>query len=128
ESVREFDDIVICDGGSTDDTLAIALEFGATIITQDAQFKNANGTLRDYAGVRNQCLDAAKHDWFLYIDSDETISEGLRDEIRTVANEATPQMQNSEESPRKPLAYKVPIKIVMDGRIIQHSSNYPGYQ
>ena len=132
ESVRDFDDIILCDGGSTDETLAVAAQYGARVIHQDSPFLRPDGRIKDYAGVRNQCLDSAKHDWFLYIDSDETISEGLRDEVRAVAEatkEATPQMQNSEASPPKPpLAYRVPIKLIIDGKIIQHSSNYPGYQ
>lgn len=117
ESVKEFDDIVICDGGSTDNTLAIAQEFRATIIHQDPQYKNPDNTLCNYSGVRNQLLDAAKHDWFLYIDSDETISDGLREEIRKAVTE-----------PTSALVYRVPIGILMDGRYIKHSSNYPGYQ
>lgn len=117
ESVKDFDDIVVCDGGSTDDTLRIAGEFGANIIEQDARYKNPDNTLRDYSGVRNQTLAAAKHEWFLYIDSDETISDGLRNEIRTVT-----------QAPGDALVYRVPIGIMMDGRYIRYSSNYPGYQ
>lgn len=117
ESVRDFNEIVICDGGSSDGTLAIAAEFGARVITQDPQFKNADNTLRDYAGVRNQLLAAASNDWFLYIDSDETISDGLREEIREAV-----------AKPSGPMVYRVPIGIILDGRYIKHSSNYPGYQ
>lgn len=117
ESVYEFDDIVICDGGSTDDTLDIAREFGARIIAQDSQFKNPDGSLKNFGGVRNQCLDAAKYDWFLYIDSDETASAGLVEEIRNVV-----------ASNDSALVYRVPIGIMMDGRYIKYSSNYPGYQ
>jgi len=117
ESVKDFDDIVVCDGGSTDNTLAVAQEFGARIIVQDTKFKNPDGTLKDYGGVRNQLLSEAKNDWFLYIDSDETISEGLREEIRQAI-----------EKPADALVYRVPIGIMMDGRYLKYSSNYPGYQ
>lgn len=116
ESVKDFDDIVICDGGSRDDTLAIAQEFGARVIAQDPKFKNADGTLKDYGGVRNQCLNTARHDWFLYIDSDETASADLCEEIRIATKK------------QEPLVYRVPIGIMMDGRYIKYSSNYPGYQ
>lgn len=118
ESVKEFDDIVLCDGGSTDETLSIAQEFGARVVAQDAQYKKADGTLKNFSGVRNQMLEAAVHDWFLYIDSDETISDGLREEIRRA----------SSKTDGGPLAYRVPIGILIDGRYIKHSSNYPGYQ
>ena len=117
ESVREFDDIIICDGGSTDRTLSIAREFGAHIIAQDPMYKKPDGSLSDYGGVRNQCLLAAKYDWFLYVDSDETISDGLREDIRRIVAEKD-----------GPLVYKVPIGIIMDGKYLKYSSNYPGYQ
>ncbi|HEX8993725.1 MAG TPA: glycosyltransferase [Candidatus Paceibacterota bacterium] len=120
ESVREFDDVVICDGGSHDKTLDIAREYGARVIAQDTKYKNADGSLADYGGVRQRCLEAAKHDWFLYIDSDETISDGLCDDIRLIASKET--------TADSTLVYKVPIGIMMDGRYLKYSSNYPGYQ
>lgn len=120
ENVADFDHIVVCDGGSTDGTLDIAREFGAQIVAQDAQFKHADGRLRDFSGPRNQMLDAARNDWFLYIDSDETISEGLLNDIARITS--TPYQ------PGEPLVYKVPYSIITDGRVIKYSSNYPGYQ
>ena len=33
ESVRDFDEIVVCDMESTDDTVAIAREYGARVVT-----------------------------------------------------------------------------------------------
>ena len=117
DSVRDFDDIIICDGGSADATLDIAREYGARIILQDTRFKDASGAVIDFGGVKNQCLAAAKNDWYLSLDSDETISEGLRDAIQRIAEEGG-----------KELVYRVPIGILIDGRYIEHSSNYPGYQ
>lgn len=120
ESVKDFDDIIINDGGSTDATLAIARAHGARIISQDPAYKNADGTLNDFSGVRNQCLDVARQDWFLYIDSDETISPGLYEDIARTTSVPVGECDA--------LVYRVPIGILMDGRSIKHSSNYPGYQ
>lgn len=117
ESVRDFDDILVCDGGSTDDTLSIAAEFDARVITQDSSFRDTDGRLIDYGGVRNQCLDAARHDWFLYIDSDESVSKDLHDDIARISQEDT-----------EPHVYRVPIGITIDGVFVKYSSNYPGYQ
>jgi glycosyltransferase involved in cell wall biosynthesis len=120
ESVRDFDDILLCDGGSSDDTLEIARAFGARVIPQSADFKNPNGTLKNYGGVRQQLLDAARYDWFLYIDSDESIPETLHEDIRRITSKPY--------EPGEPLVYRVPIGITLEGRYIQHSTNYPGYQ
>lgn len=120
ESVKDFGDIIICDGGSTDDTRAIAESYGARVILQDAKYKYRDGRLADGAGARNQMMDAAKYDWFLMLDSDESISQGLHDEIGDIAG----RPGNATD----PLVYKVPIRLVIDGKEILHSSNYPGYQ
>lgn len=120
QSVSRFDDIVICDGGSTDDTLAIAKEFGARIISQNILYKNTEGKLIDFGSARNQCLDESKHDWFLYIDSDESISEGLSWDIDEVVRSHVGQ-NNS-------IVCRVPLGIYIGDRLVTYSSNYPGYQ
>jgi|GEM_PF-1055404 len=117
ESVRDFDDIVLCDGGSSDSTLDIAREYGARVILQPSTAKDSTGRLTHFGEARNASLDAARHDWFLYIDSDETASEGLVEEIRTAV-----------ASDKKQLVYRVPLGIKLDGRYLEYSSNYPGYQ
>ncbi|MEJ0053555.1 MAG: glycosyltransferase family 2 protein [bacterium] len=118
ESVKDFAEIIICDGSSTDETLAIAGTCGAHIIAQNSEFKNPDNTLRDYAGVRNQCLDAATHDWFFYIDSDEEATPELVSEVRVIAS----------RQPAETFVYNISPRIVLDGRLIGHSSNYPGWQ
>jgi glycosyltransferase involved in cell wall biosynthesis len=118
ESVKEFDDIVICDGGSMDNTLELAHAYSARIIAQDERFKNPDNTLRDYSGVRNQLLDAARHEWFLYIDSDEMVDRFLPEEIRRIVQDPHPPH----------LVYNLSPRIVLGGRVIEHSSNYPGWQ
>ncbi len=117
DSVRDFDEILLCDGGSTDDTFAIAQEYGCCIVEQDKKFKNPDNTLKNIGGLRNQCVDAAKYDWVLALDSDESVSTGLVDEIRHVV-----------ESDSSTLLYRVPMRMIIGKRAIIHSSNYPGYQ
>lgn len=114
ESVKDFTDIVVCDGGSTDDTLAIAHEFGARTIAQDPQFKNAQGRLANWSGVRNQILDAAG-EWVFFLDSDEYASPELAAEIKSAAQGV-------------PAAYWVPRKYVLKGEIIDNASTYPNRQ
>lgn len=84
ESVKDFADILIYDGGSTDETLTIAHRYGARVISQEKQFLDENGRIKNFSGIRNQALAAAAQPWFFYLDSDEYISEELADEIRDI--------------------------------------------
>ena len=118
ESVKDFEEIIICDGGSTDKTLDIAKQYGCKIIQQDKKFKNQNGLLVDYAGARNQTLDASVNDWFLFIDSDEYLSQDVINEIRNII----------EKNNTEPYAYWMPRKYVIVGEIIECASTYPNKQ
>lgn len=118
DSVKDFAEIIVCDGGSTDQTRSIAKKYGCTIIDQDKQFKYDNGKIRDFSGVRNQCITAAHHDWFFYIDSDEMVDKDLPNEINTIVTKPNPQIHFYALSPR----------IIFNGRRIEYSSNYPAWQ
>ncbi|KKR49050.1 MAG: Glycosyl transferase family 2 [Candidatus Magasanikbacteria bacterium GW2011_GWC2_40_17] len=118
ESVKNFKEIIICDGGSNDKTLEVAGEYNAKIIFQDPKYKNSNNTIKDFSGVRNQCLEVSTQDWFVYIDSDEAVSLELNEEIKKI-------IKNKKETF---LVYRVPNKLVIDGVAIKYSSSYPGFQ
>src|SRR6266851_4660961 len=81
ESVKDFDDIIVCDGGSTDDTLEIATSYGAKMIAQDKRHLDEKGKIYDYAALHNQMVDAAKHNWIFSLDSDERAGQDLVDAI-----------------------------------------------
>jgi glycosyltransferase involved in cell wall biosynthesis len=59
------DEIVIVDTGSTDNTIAIAREFGVRLLERPW-----NG---DFAAARNFALDAMTSTWVMYIDADEEV-------------------------------------------------------
>lgn len=120
ESVRDFDEIIILDGGSTDGTLEIARRFGARIVAQDPKFKNAEGRIIDFAGVHNQHLALASHKWCLYIDSDEYLSSEARDEVKNIVERP---VRDGD-----PLVYELPRKTVVDGVCIECATAYPNYQ
>ncbi len=119
QSVNRCDDIIICDGGSKDETLDIAKKFNVRVIKQSSEHLNQNGTIANFAGVRNQMLIEAKHKWFLYIDSDEYLSKNALDEIEEIVNRP---ILNSAT------AYWLPRKTVIKGEIIECASAYPNYQ
>jgi len=116
ESVKRAEDIIVCDGGSTDETLDIAREYGARIISQNDKCKNPDGSLNDFSCAKNQLIDEAKHPYLLILDSDEAASEELVEELRRIAKDGTED------------GYKIPIRMWWRGRMIEYASNYPGYQ
>jgi glycosyltransferase involved in cell wall biosynthesis len=81
-SVEDFAEIIIADGGSTDDTLAIAASFHARVIPQSQQ-----GAITNFARERNLLLDAATEPWFFYLDPDESMSGELRDVIAQISRD-----------------------------------------
>lgn len=83
ESVKDFAEILVADGGSTDATLAIAAQHGARIISQS----NPGHPITDFSRERNLMLDAATQPWFFYLDSDEIMSPELVEHIRSVASD-----------------------------------------
>src|SRR3989344_353553 len=72
ESVKWADEIVVIDNGSTDSTLEIVKKYTEKIIT----FKD-----QDFSTIRNKGMEKAIGDWVLYVDSDERVLEGLKEEI-----------------------------------------------
>ena len=73
ESVKEFDEIVICDMESTDNTLDIAKEYGCKVVT----FPKANHKSAEPA--RTFAIQSAASKWVLVVDADEIITSELRE-------------------------------------------------
>jgi glycosyltransferase involved in cell wall biosynthesis len=72
ETVKNFDEIVVCDMESTDNTVAIAREHGCKIVTfPKADHKSAEP-------ARTFAIQSAASDWVLVVDADELVSDALR--------------------------------------------------
>lgn len=66
ESVRAcVDEMVIVDTGSQDETVRVAQEMGARVVSVE--------WTHDFAAARNQSLALAAGDWILVLDADETL-------------------------------------------------------
>jgi len=78
ESVRNFDDIVVYDSFSTDNTVSLAEARGARIVQRP--FDN-------WAAHHNWALAHIefRHPWIFYIDADERMTPDLEAEIRAIA-------------------------------------------
>ena len=72
DAVKDFDEIVVCDMESTDDTVAIAREYGCKIVT----FPKANHTCCEPA--RTFAIQSASNKWVLVVDADEIVTPELR--------------------------------------------------
>lgn len=73
DSVKDFDEIVVVDMESTDDTRAIARRFGARIVTFPKGEINIVEPARDFA------IHSASNLWVLVVDADEVVQPALRE-------------------------------------------------
>ncbi len=74
-SVAWANERLVIDNGSTDKTVFIAKNLGATVI-------NENST--DFSYLRKVGCNNAKADWIVYIDADELVPQALKEEILTI--------------------------------------------
>lgn len=100
------DEILIVDGGSTDDSVAVAQQHGAKVIAQT-----------DWQGFGAQRRFAQAHvtsDWVLWLDADEHLTPELKASIREVV-----------ASPTSNTLYQMSRLSWVFGRFIRHSGWYP---
>ncbi len=71
EFVKDYDEILIYDKGSTDDTVKIAREAGCGVI-------DATGNDIDGFSVHNQAILQAKNEWILFLRPDEVAPKELK--------------------------------------------------
>ncbi|MFY4760715.1 glycosyltransferase family 2 protein [Aliarcobacter butzleri] len=70
----EFDDVVVYDNGSTDDTIEIVKKFSNVNLIK--------GEFKGFGWTKNQAASFAKNDWILVVDSDEVIDKELLKELK----------------------------------------------
>lgn len=82
DSVKDFDEIVVCDMESTDNTVSIAQEYGCKIVTFEK---------KDYVSAepaRTFAIQHATNKWVLVIDADEIVTPKLREYLYYMIKEA----------------------------------------
>lgn len=107
QAVQSFDEIVVYDTGSSDNTLEIAKRFPNVTIHQ-AKFIG-------FGPTHNQASAVAKNDWILSIDSDEVVTPEMAQEIA-----ATPLNEDS--------VYSFPRHNYFNGKFIKWCGWYPDRQ
>lgn len=86
EAVKDFDEVVVCDMDSQDDTLAIAQRYGCKIV----HFPRKDFSICEPA--RQTAIDAATSKWILVVDADEVVSPELHDYLyRLIREQGAPQ-------------------------------------
>jgi len=78
-----MDEIVICDTGSSDTTVAVAEQYGITIVNDPWQ--------NDFSRARNMAIDATTCDWIFWIDSDDRLEESSLEPLQRLWREGSPQ-------------------------------------
>ena len=101
EALSWADEVIVADGGSTDDTRELAGEAGARVI------EVLGGTI---ASQRNAGIAMARNRWVLALDADEHVPDQLRDEIAAAVR--APQCE----------AYRIRFRNFYLGREIRHGS------
>lgn len=72
-SLQKFDEIVVCDMESTDDTREIAGRYGARVVIFPKGDYNICEPARDFA------IHSASYPWVLVVDADEAVPDTLRE-------------------------------------------------
>lgn len=78
ESVQYFDEIVLVDSGSSDNTVEIAKRNGAIVHHQ---------SWLGFAKQKAFAMSLCKNKWVFNLDGDEVLTEGLAQRIQTLVNE-----------------------------------------
>jgi glycosyltransferase involved in cell wall biosynthesis len=100
------DEIVVVDSGSSDQTVELAREAGARVIQT---------SWRGFGPQKQFAVDQAAHDWVLCVDSDEIVTEPLRDCMLEVLR--APQFR----------AYQFARCNRFIGRYLRHGEGYPDW-
>jgi len=106
QSLTWCDEIVVVDSFSTDRTVEICREFTDQVSQHE---------WLGYVGQRNYVRELSTHPWIFFLDSDEEVSEGLRDEI----------IEEFEKGTGEYVGYEFPRQVYYLGKWIKHGEWYP---
>lgn len=77
-----MDEIVICDTGSTDGTVALAELYGVIIIHDTWK--------KDFSRARNKAIEVSSCDWIFWMDADDILDTACRVHLKNIWRYATP--------------------------------------
>lgn len=119
DNLKEFEEIIVCDGNSIDRTREIALAAGATVIRQYDTEESETRCAMDKATVRQRAMEASTLPWRFFMDADDTLSPESIEEIRSIVTNTSP----------KHFVYRMPTEVEIEGKgRITHQASSPGFQ
>lgn len=101
-SVTFADEVVVLDSGSEDDTVAIAKRYTDNVFETDWP---------GYGLQKQRALEKCQGDWVLNLDADESVSDALREQIKS-------SIQQDEAD-----AFRIPIIMHFYGKPLPHCSS-----
>lgn len=120
DSVKDIaDEIVVVDGTSTDNTVAIAKKYSAKIIVRENP--------KNFHINKQKALEASTGEWILQLDADEIVSPNLALEIKRIISMTQGQIEEHEKKllKRKSLFIRHQRAVeVRDGKIGSENGNY----
>ena len=111
ESVKDFDEVVVCDMESTDDTVKIAEQYGCRVVT----FPKNGHTCCEPA--RTFAIQAAQNPWVLVVDADEIVTPELRKALYEVEKEGRREGEKEGRSPGA--GYYIPRQNMFMGMFVR---------
>jgi glycosyltransferase involved in cell wall biosynthesis len=110
ESVAWADEVVVVDANSTDRTREIAASLGAKVVTNAWP---GFGLQKQFA------VEQATHEWIFSLDSDERVSDELKESIARLREQPESQLADG---------YRIPRRSYYQGRWIRGGGWYPDRQ
>lgn len=106
EATKDFDEVIVCDMHSEDETQNLARKFGARIVLHER--------CNICEPARNYAIQSANNPWVLIIDADEIVTKELKDFLYSLIQKENP-----------PAAIRIPRKNFFMGRFM--NCLYPDY-
>ncbi len=111
QSVAWSDDVHVVDSGSTDKTIEIACNHGASVsINSFESFGKQRNYALEHLPIRNE--------WILFLDADEIVTDKFRNALFEAVNNASDNVAG----------FYCCWKMMLEGRWLKHCDNFPKWQ